>query len=91
MSTGPSTDEMRLVYLGLSQECDYISKDASLGAWVILYMGPTRCCFSKWMSEKENNAMVQKLVLLLYRICSVCKEVVFKFANEIKDLLCNCF
>lgn len=58
----------------------------SFSTWV-----PLNGVSQKWMSEKENNAMVRKLALLFYRICSVCKEMVFKFANEIKDLLCNCF
>lgn len=54
MSTGPSTDEVHLVNVGLSQECEYISKDASLGAWVVLYMGPIKWCFSK-VDERKGK------------------------------------
>lgn len=40
VSTGSSTDEMHLVYLCLTRECEYISKNVSFGAWVILHRGP---------------------------------------------------
>lgn len=54
VSTGPSTDEMHLVYLCLTRECEYITKNASFGAWVIPHRGPIKWCFSK-VDERKGK------------------------------------